>query len=95
MPAIPTAESIAFADGLNEKFANDNYRFEVAPGARYDRIMRGSNGRIDFIYCFVDRQTGGILKAEGLRKPAKGVRFGDYRTALAAADPFGSFLYIR
>lgn len=38
-------------------------------GAKYWRVVRGSSA-----WCFVDRDTGDILKADGWKKPAKGAR---------------------
>lgn len=41
-------------------------------GKKYQRIYRDSNGQ-RFVECFVDND-GNVYKAEGWKKPAKGVR---------------------
>jgi hypothetical protein len=44
-------------------------RFRIDPLQKRDRIVRD-----DSVHCFVDRETGAILKAAGWKAPAKGAR---------------------
>lgn len=96
----PTFESASYAEGLTLKFADEGpfsaKFFTVSPGRRYDRIMAGSEaGRMDRIHAFVERETGHVFKAAGLRKPADHVRYTTVDSAIEAADLHGSYLYIR
>jgi len=89
MSDFPKLEPIlpAFIEALN-KMTADYYRkeltatyeagwvptFSVEPGKKYVRIVVGKNipGH-GSVYCFLDAD-GNILKAEGYKKPAKGIR---------------------
>jgi hypothetical protein len=57
-------------------------------GIRYIRVVTSStwDGEVDgssrSVYCFIDTQTGDVLKAEGWKKPAKHPRGNIY-----SADP--------
>lgn len=47
----------------------------VEHGKKYTKIIKqdvGSAGRS--VFCFVERETGNVLKAESWKRPAKGVR---------------------
>lgn len=45
-------------------------------GKKYHRIVEHRDGRHDTrsVYCFVDANSGAILKADSWKRPAKGVR---------------------
>jgi len=46
----------------------------VEEGKKYLRIVRTSSGGYRSVYCFVDRESGDILKAASWAKPATGAR---------------------
>lgn len=47
----------------------------IEPGSRYIRVVKNdSHGTSRSVYCFVDKNTGDILKAASWKAPAKGVR---------------------
>jgi hypothetical protein len=90
----------AFVDALNTKFAG-GYVFTVDPLRKYTRITQETakpscNGRL--VYCFIDSNGFGF-KSAGWKAPAKGPRFylsessEDITALVAAADPYGSWLY--
>lgn len=66
-----------------ERKVNDHYgtgrkdrewiKFEVSYGAKNAKIIRSDRGQRS-VYCFVDRETGDILKAASWRAPAKHAR---------------------
>ena len=72
-----TTEFVSFLEGC-EKIYNDycikfgfiNYdKFSFTVGKKYIRIVRG-----DSVHCFVNKETGDVLKAAGWKAPAKGSR---------------------
>jgi hypothetical protein len=62
----------------------------VDPGAKkYIRIVQ-DNGTQRSVYCFVDKATGDILKADGWKRPAKHARGSIYIDAgKSAITPYG------
>lgn len=47
---------------------------DVSPdGKRYWRVVK-NDGVSRSVYCFVDKTTGDVLKADGWKRPAKGAR---------------------
>ncbi len=44
-------------------------QLSLEPGRRYVRVVRAKNDHDRGAYCFVDRQSGAILKAESWKKP--------------------------
>lgn len=97
--AQPSPAAAIYADGLNAKFAEDNTachrEFVAHPGRTWDKLMVHENGRPTHIHAFVCRETGGVYKAEGVNKPARHERYADVLSAVAAADLYGSYLYLR
>lgn len=67
-----------FVKRLNAKF--DDYHFAAMPGRKNVRITAQNvyNGEIDELgkraYCFIRLEDGAILKCDGWKAPAKGVR---------------------
>jgi len=45
------------------------YLFSVKPGRRFDKIAY-TNGTQTFVYAFVERATGKLIKAAGWKSPA-------------------------
>ena len=93
---------------LNAKFSG--YHFSVKEGRKYDRIICATAGREQFgegrIYLFVDKISGDVIKPGGWKTPQRNssgelaIR-GNVNTVekmeslVAAADPYGTFLYYR
>lgn len=98
-----------YAAALNEKFpvvqAWDQ-SFGFTSGKRFDRITRQRDGKDRSVHAFVERSTGKLIKAAGWTAPAKlsnGELQSQYNLstpegfaeAVAAADPYTSYLYVR
>jgi hypothetical protein len=60
-------------------------------GSRYVRIVNDM-GNQRFAYCFVDKQTGDVLKTDGWKKPAKHARSNiwDDDFGLSGLGPYGA-----
>lgn len=90
-----TAAALTFADGLTKKFAHLEPfppAFEVREGKINDKIVKtGPHG--GSVHAFVDRATGHVYKAAGAARRAEGARYANVEDALAAADPYGGYLY--
>jgi hypothetical protein len=87
---------------LNERSAAMGHvhvtTFATEPLRKYVRINATYNGAQRHVHAFYNPATGDVYKAAGWKAPAKGVRFNllddvSYVTMLAAADPYGSYLY--
>lgn len=57
-------------------------------GPKYIRIVKEEPGSRS-VYCFLDRQTGDILKADGWKRPAKHAR-GNIRNGAAGTTIYGA-----
>lgn len=96
-----------FVRFIQEEVINPHYaeRFEnlvpptimADPGRRYVRIVRqeGVDQRGETrrsVFCFIDTETGDILKAEGWKKPAKHARgsLDDRASWAGAVTPHGA-----
>ena len=70
----------------------------VVGGRKYLKVATISGGQRyvqRMVYCFIERETGRILKAEGWKKPSlldRGASIYD-EDSYKHADPFGSWLY--
>lgn len=47
-------------------------------GQKYIRIVSTRHGDQRSVYCFVEKETGNVLKAAGWKTPAKGIRSNIY-----------------
>jgi hypothetical protein len=76
-----------------------DYDFYPETGRKYHKIIMNANGSRS-VHCFIDKQTGSVLKSASWKAPAKGVRY-DLRIIeqrewlLQHADWAGSYLYAR
>jgi hypothetical protein len=77
-------------------------RFECGePGNRYCRIVQcDGNGTARSVHAFYDLRNGDVYKAEGWKKPAKGVRFNllddaSFALMLANLSWSGGYLYAK
>ena len=86
-----------FVAALNLKFNHTDYEFTAdKPGAVNVRIVRSYvGGGQRSVFCFIERETGDILKAASWKAPAKGVRGNLATVDMSKVDPYGSWLYIR
>jgi hypothetical protein len=90
------AQTDAFVAALNTKFDTDT--FTASAGKRFDKVIKELSNGQRTVYSFVERETGDLYKAAGWSAPAKGIRYPGavlLTQAVEAADPYGSFLYIR
>ena len=64
-----------FLDGVQKlcDAADIDATLHVMPGPKYLRIVKEWGGQ-QSVYCFIERATGDVLKAESWRKPAKHAR---------------------
>lgn len=107
----PAHISAAFAEALDAKFRairvgeNDwdpGYRVTVEGGNKYDKLIITS-GNHRSVHAFIERTSGGLIKAASWAKPQRGVNglairyylTADFELALEDADPYGSYLYQR
>ncbi len=57
-------------------------------GKKYVRIVVANTAQ-RWVYCFVDIETGNILKAAGWKAPAKGIR-GNIKNGTDDVTPYGA-----
>lgn len=69
---------------------------EAEVGSKYARIVKGEMNRATGLpgssrsaFCFVDMETGAILKADGWKRPAKHAR-GNIANGAADVGPYGA-----
>lgn len=55
--------------------APEGYRYTVDHGRRYDRIVMHTRWDSRSVHAFLEPATGALLKAEGWKRPAKGIRY--------------------
>ena len=67
--------------------SNPNVQIEVQPGKKYSRIVVRTWGS-GSAFCFIDNATGDILKSDGWKRPAKGVR-GNIANGADDVGPYG------
>lgn len=67
----------------------------LEPGTKNIRVVSCLvAGTSRTVYCFIEKETGDILKAAGWKKAAKGIRGNIFNPeSYANADPHGSWLY--
>jgi hypothetical protein len=64
-------------------------------GRKYLRIVRNERGQGRSVHCFVEKETGNILKAAGWAAPAKHARGNIYNeNAVKCMGPYGA-AYLR
>lgn len=102
--ATATKLALDYAAALTAKFADkETYKFasihfSIIPGKKFDKLVQGPTAdHHTSVAGFIDRSNGDLYKAAGWAAPAKHVRFAGENlmtSALAAADPFGGYLYL-
>lgn len=79
----------------------EHYSVDAGPARKYVRIVGDTGGQYGrSVECFVDINTGDVLKAAGWKAPAKGVRFNlldeESKQALYEACGFANgYLYLK
>ncbi len=65
---------------------NPRQEWRIDIGKRYNKVVHGES-----VYCFVDRNNGDVLKADGWKAPAKHARGNIYDEAngLKFMGPYG------
>ncbi len=82
-----------FVAALNDKFGTD-YTFSFTAGTQFIRVVQEPvRGAGQSVHCFIDMNTGEVLKAASWQRPANGARFASVYDAIDHADPHGSYLY--
>jgi hypothetical protein len=76
-----------------------DYEFYPETGRKYHKIVMNANGSRS-VHCFIDKQTGSVLKSASWRSPAKGERCNlliitEREWAFKNADWAGAWLYRR
>ena len=76
-----------------------DYEFYPETGRKYHKIIMDANGSRS-VHCFIDKQTGSVLKSASWKAPAKGERYNlliikDREWLFENADWSGSYLYRR
>jgi hypothetical protein len=82
----------AFVASLNAAHGTDKRSFSAQRNRKYTRVVVTNYGQ-DYVHCFITNATGDILKADGWKRPAKGVR-GNVASP-PQTDPYTSYLYRR
>jgi len=88
---------------LLDRISPEGYAYAIDPprkGQRYARVVMSINGGDRSVHAFYDLRTGDVYKAEGWKKPAKGVRFNllddeSFANLLEQAHWTGRYLYAR
>jgi hypothetical protein len=75
------------------------YKYEIEEGKKYLKVIMIAHGSKS-VHCFVDKNTGSVLKSASWRSPAKGERCNllianEREWALENADWSGGWLYKR
>lgn len=98
MAAAPITEK--FAKALDSKF--ESHSVSTTSGRKFDRVVISHpHAPLNAsVHCFVERETGNIMKAAGWKAPAKDARFNistdaGFADTVELADPYGSYLYKR
>ena len=87
---------------LNEFLAELNLTseydtFMVKTGTKFHKVIRYLNHNVQSAYCFINKETGDILKTDTWSRPAKGARGNllDKSSWSGKMDSYGSWLYRR
>lgn len=98
-PAVAQAIDTFVAWMNTEGQKPEGYSFAAdRPGQKVVRIVMSAHadGTARSVHCFIDRQTGDVLKAEGWKRPAPGARYNlltGWDTLVAAWNWSGGYLY--
>jgi hypothetical protein len=99
---LTAANSTAFKkvnDDMADTFPKGYYDpLTTEAGSKFVRVVSSRLGNGRSVWCFVEKATGDILKAEGWKKPSKikrGYNIFKPETYEGKMDAYGSWLYRR
>ena len=74
--------------------------YVIETGKKYHKVILVDGGGSRSVHCFIDKNTGSVLKSASWKAPAKGVRFDlrlikDREWLLENADWSGGYLYAK
>jgi CRISPR/Cas system-associated protein endoribonuclease Cas2 len=74
--------------------------YVIETGKKYHKVIMIDGGGSRSVHCFIDKQTGSVLKSASWKAPAKGERYNlliikEREWALSNADWSGGWLYKR
>lgn len=77
---LKVAQELIIENHTKQGFTNfEPAKLSVDPkGQKYIRIIRTEMGDHRSVYCFIEKETGNVLKASGWKAPAKGIRSNIY-----------------
>jgi hypothetical protein len=82
------------------KSGKSDIDYVIETGKKYHKVIMVSSGNSRSVHCFIDKNTGSVLKSASWKAPAKGVRY-DLRLIkerewlFENADWSGGYLYKR
>jgi len=88
---VTEAQLNDFIAGCSRISGSDySFSFDNSKGSKFVRIVR-EGGCQRSVHCFIDRQTGDVLKAAGWKAPAKHARGNlfDAKQGLGLMGPYG------
>ena len=74
--------------------------YVIESGKKYHKVVMIDGGSSRSVHCFIDKQTGSVLKSASWKSPAKGVRYdlrliADREWLFENASWCGGYLYKR
>ena len=74
--------------------------YQVVTGKKYHKVIFVDGGGFRSVHCFIDKQTGSVLKSASWKAPAKGERYNlliikEREWLFENADWSGGYLYAR
>ena len=74
--------------------------YQVETGKKYHKVIFVDGGGFRSVHCFIDKQTGSVLKSASWKAPAKGERYNlliikEREWLFENADWSGGYLYAR
>ena len=82
------------------KSGKSDIDYVIETGKKYHKVIMVSSGNSRSVHCFIDKNTGSVLKSASWKAPAKGVRYDlrlikDREWLFENADWSGGYLYKR
>lgn len=81
-------------DVIKNNDGSEKYSFSYMKGRKYVRIVKTYMNNVSrSSYCFIDMNTGDILKSAGWKGPAEGVRGNIFKKEEMKFDAYGECFY--
>ena len=82
------------------KSGKSDIDYTIETGKKYHKVILVNGGGSRSVHCFIDKNTGSVLKSASWKSPAKGVRYDlrvitDREYVLANCDWSGGYLYAK